>query len=355
MPSRVVVLIASLLQLPTSGAEVSRRVEVADRIVHNHAYPTAEVSFRGGVRGLPGLVYRRPLGYRPLALDLYLPPLTLDRPARGFPLVVYIHGGGWMSGDPRRSGAFVDFPEVLASLAARGYVVASISYRLSGEATFPAQGQDTKAAIRWLRSRATTYGIDPARAVTWGVSGGGHLAALAAVACNAPTLDPPRETPPPAAPDAPVDTDDGPEVSACVQGAVVWNGVFDMTTITDQARLDRALSREVPDAPEWKLLGCFGDDCPPAQLAAASPVNYLDPGDPPMLLIVGAEDRIVPPTQAVEMRERLKSADVPHDLLVIPGVDHLLIGETPEQTRAAHLEALEATFRFIEKTVGGGG
>ncbi|HEX6012562.1 MAG TPA: alpha/beta hydrolase, partial [Geminicoccaceae bacterium] len=88
---------------------------------------------------MPRLTFWEPASYRPLSLDLYLPPEAAERPTTGFPVVVFVHGGGWLGGDPRRSGPFVDFPGVLASIAARGYVVASIEYRLSGEATFPAQ------------------------------------------------------------------------------------------------------------------------------------------------------------------------------------------------------------------------
>src|SRR5256885_1317013 len=136
----------------------------------------------------PGVVYWEPAGYRPLTLDLYLPGETVEPPPDGFPLVVFVHGGGWMGGDARRSGAFADFPGVLASLAARGYVVASVEYRLSGEATFPAAIQDVKAAIRRLRSDAAKYGIDPALAMTWGVSAGGPLPALPAGSCNGARL-----------------------------------------------------------------------------------------------------------------------------------------------------------------------
>jgi hypothetical protein len=129
---------------------------------------------------------------------------------------------GWAA-----TGAAADrsstFSGVLASLAARGYVVASIDYRLSGEAVFPAQAQNVKAAIRWLRSRASDYGINPARAMTWGVSAGEHLAALAAVSCNVAALEP-AQTIKSAAPDTRPDPISSDNVSDCVQGAVVWYG-----------------------------------------------------------------------------------------------------------------------------------
>lgn len=329
---------------------VADEAQVATEIVQADRYPR-EVSFPGGVRGLAGLVYWDPAGYRPLTLDLYLPPAIMARPPAGFPLVIQIHGGGWMLGDKHRSGPFVDFPRVLASVAARGYAVASIDYRLSAEARFPAQAHDVKAAIRWLRMNAAQYGIDPARVVTWGESAGGHLAALAAVSCDIEALKPvpPRGGVPDREPDVTTAT-----VSDCVQGGVAWFGVFDMATIAPQAVSVQALPRDVPDAPEWRLLGCFADRCKPERLAAASPVTYVDPTDPPMLLIVGDQDATVPFHQTLEMAKTLRSSGVRHELIVLPGVGHNFIGRTPEQTRDANLKALAETIRFLDRTIGPG-
>lgn len=316
--------------------------EVAPQVVRTDHYPPSRITFPNGVRGKPGLIYSQPVGYRPLALDLYIPPETHPRPPQGFPLVIYIHGGGWLEGDRHLSGPFVDFPGVLASLAARGYVVASIDYRLSGEATFPAQIQDVKAAIRWIRSRSSEYDLDPARAMTWGASAGGHLAALTAVTCNVPALEPAQSSGGPGIP---------PQTSDCIQGAVSWYGVFDIATIAAQAREGNAFSRDVASVPEWRLLGCFAQACKNGQIAAASPVTYVDATDPPMLLITGTEDTIVPYQQTIEMAEKLKTVGVSHEVMVLPGVDHSFLGSTGEQTRDANLEALDATFRFIDKTM----
>jgi acetyl esterase/lipase len=164
------------------------QVPVADGVFNGDTYPQAKVSFPGGVTGLPDLTYTTAGGYRRLKLDLYLPP----GPTTGArPVIVYMHGGGWSGGTPRTTGAFENWPEVLASFAARGYVVASIHYRLSGEAPYPAAIQDAKAAVRWLRTNATTYGIDTNRFVSWGVSAGGQLAGLLATSCNVAELEPP--------------------------------------------------------------------------------------------------------------------------------------------------------------------
>ncbi|TMA23257.1 MAG: alpha/beta hydrolase [Deltaproteobacteria bacterium] len=346
-------VLATVLAFPFSSslAQVpSPAPEIAAEVVRTDAYPTLQVVFPNDVEGLPGLVYQEPVGYRPLTLDLYLPAETVERPAEGFPLVVYIHGGGWMGGDARRSGAFVDFPGVLASLAARGYAVASVEYRLSGEAHFPAPIQDVKAAIRWLRSQASTYGIDPKRAITWGVSAGGHLAALAAVSCNAKALAP-AQTMKSGAPDTRADNVSSSNVSDCIQGGVSWYGVFDLSTIAAQARKDKAMSRDVPDAPEWRLLGCFANKCKKSSIASASPVAYVDASDPPLLLIAGDADTTVPYHQTLDMAEKLRSAGVPYEVMVLPGINHGFVGKTPEATREANLRALDATFRFIDRVL----
>ena len=324
---------------------------VAPAVVHGDAYPRAEVAFPNGVRGLPAIPYWTPNGFRPLTLDLYLPAASTPPPPSGLPLVVYIHGGAWLGGNSHASGAFADFPGVLASLAARGYAVASINYRLSGEARFPAQAWDVKAAIRFLRLHAGEYGIDPARAVAWGVSAGGHLSALADVTCHVPELAPRQTTGanhPEAAPDEIVNA----EVSDCIQGAIAWYGVFDMATIAEQSRRGGALSRDVASAPEWRLLGCFKTQCQPDQIRLASPVSFVDHNTPPLLLIVGAADTTVPCHQTTEMAARMRAAGAKYKLIVMPGVSHVLMGKTPDQTQDANLQALAATFRFIDQTIG---
>ncbi len=323
---------------PVAAPAEAAYPKIGATIVKEDRYPRHDVFFANGVQSIPEVAYAKPLGFRPLTLDLYLPPAAMPRPVKGFPLVVHVHGGAWLGGDKRHSGAFIDFPSVLASLAARGYVVASVEYRLSGEAKFPAQVQDVKSAIRWLRRHAATYSIDPARAVTWGESAGGHLAALVAVSCRAAGLEPdqqPRQ-----------------DASDCVQGAVTWFGVFDMSTLVKQAREARAMSREAFDAPEWKLLGCVAAQCTREQLAAASPIRYVDREDPPMLLIAGNEDTFVPPAQTLQMSAQLDGAGVRGELVMLQGVDHSFIGKTPADTRDANMQALSTTFRFIEQTIG---
>jgi acetyl esterase/lipase len=341
---------ANLHAQPTAEPAVSEHVVLDDR------YPERHVNFAGGVVGTPDLVYASLPGFRPLHLDLYQPPR--EATAVAHPLVIYIHGGGWMGGQTRQSGAFSNWPSVLASLAARGYVVASVEYRLSGEARFPAAEQDIKSAIRWLRAHAANYGIDKAHGLVWGASAGGQLAALTATTCGVAELEPssaaaaPGE-PPRASPGSP-DAGAGPPESDCVQAAITWYGVFDFSTLGGQRAAHSTAAPAGGDSADARYLGCKTAECSPAVIAAASPVTYVRHDSPPMLLVHGQMDKTVPVQQSQEFYDKLRAAGVTAQLLLIPDVDHSFIGKTPEATRAASRQALAKVFQFIDETLKGG-
>jgi acetyl esterase/lipase len=124
-------------------------------------------------RYLPAIRYGTANGV-PLYLDMLVPE---PPPGRRLPAVVYVHGGGWESGE--RQLALV--PWINPLLAGNGFVAVSVGYRLSGEAPFPAQMEDVTAAVRWLRDNAAMYGVDPDQIGAWADSAGGHLAALLAL------------------------------------------------------------------------------------------------------------------------------------------------------------------------------
>ena len=349
---RAIFLFSLFLALPAAADGLpSPPPEVATPGVPRTPYPALEANFAHGVRGIPDVPYWSPQRWRPLKLDLYLPGPETPRPEAGFPLIVYIHGGAWVAGTSR-GGAFADFPGLLATMASRGYVVAAVNYRLSGEAKFPAQIQDVKAAIRYLRIHASEYGINPGMAITWGSSAGAHLAALAGTSCGVEELSPRPGGPPilpVSGPDEIVETD----VSDCVQGAVAWYGIYDFANIADQARDGSVISRDVESAPEWQLLGCMKEQCSDEILRLVSPTALAGPDASPMLLLVGDDDTQVPTQQTLTLAGRLEAAGVPHELRILPGVDHNFVGQTVERTREANLEALDATLRFIDKLAGG--
>ncbi|MEG3147106.1 alpha/beta hydrolase [Sphingomonas sp. RT2P30] len=337
------------------GAQIADATDVGPRVqaVGADSLSVVKVDFAAGVTGYPDLTYQTLPGYRPLKLDLFLPPKSFAA-AGPRPLIVYIHGGGWMAGGPRRSAAYSDWPKVLAMLAARGYVVASVSYRFSREAPFPAAIQDVKAGIRWLRARAATYNIDPKRAAIWGQSAGGHLAALAGVSCNVASLEPGARIVPGTAnvETVPSTVAGSDTASDCVQAVVGWFGIYDFATMPKRSSPPPGM----PPGPsaEDLFLGCPAGDCTAQQRAFASPVTYIDRTDPPFLLMHGSDDHTVPEAQTETFDAALRAADVPVRKIVIPGADHSWIGTTPAATSDASKRALREAIDFIDAQIGDG-
>jgi acetyl esterase/lipase len=221
--------------------------------------------------------------------------LDLYKPSTGsvpFPLVIWIHGGGWSAGNKSQV-------ELSLQLACRGYAVASINYRLSGAAIFPAQIYDTKAAIRYLRANASTLDIDPNRIGVFGSSAGGHLASLAASSGGVSSLE-----------DL---TQGNATTSSAVQAAVAWYGPSDFsqmdTQVIAQGCNPNAATHSGRDSPESKLVGCTVGDasCAPA-VARANPATYVNANTPPMLLMHGKLDCTVPNGQSTVMKTALDAA-----------------------------------------------
>ncbi len=312
----------------TSTQAKERQFPTAEKPALDDVYPLRSSRWPGGVTSYADVVYSTLPGFRPMIVDIYAP----TKKGGPKPLILYIHGGGWVGGHTRHSGALSNFPAVLAKLAAEGFVVASLEYRLAEEARFPAQLQDARAAIRFLKTNASQYGIDPAQVGVWGGSAGGHLAALTALSCGKTGLD--------AAGVA------APSGSECVQAAVTWYGVFDFAALA----VGRAGGN---DGAGNKLLGCKAD-CSPEEYAPASPVTYVDANDPPFLLIHGEGDKVVPVSQSHLMEARLKETGVRVESIYIPGVDHSFVGRNAAETRAATLKATNATFDFFHKTLKAG-
>lgn len=229
-------------------------------------------------------------------LDLYLPANVKS----STPLIVYIHGGGWIGGDKRSFQA--------SELLQLGYAVASINYRLTDEATFPAQIFDCKGAIRFLRANAEAFNIDPDRIGAWGDSAGGHLAALLGTTADNKELE------------GNVGGNEG--ISSRVQAVLDWFGPSDLISIVDQ--LDpKKLPREFSQEPTLltRLLGGTIDD--KADLArAASPLTYVGEGDAPFLILHGDQDALVPLQQSQLLHAALKEKGVESQLIVVRGAGH---------------------------------
>ena len=185
-------------------------------------------------------------------LDLWLPEETESASGKTlYPLIIFIHGGAWESGDKSFMAFQVPFNN-------NGYAVASINYRLTREAPYPAQIEDCKIAISWLRSHAKVFKLDPNRIGVWGISAGGHLAAL--LGTTSDTENHQWESPA--------------NVSSSVQGVCDWCGPTDLATISQQAGSNYVLSHSVR-----QLLGGTPEE-KPDMAKEASPVNYVHKGCP---------------------------------------------------------------------------
>lgn len=237
----------------------------------------------------PDLIYTR-VGQTVLRLELYVPK-TLSPP----PLVLYIHGGDWMFGHKRL------WPPLF--VLDHGFALASIDYRLAPRARFPAQIQDCRDALVFLHDNASRYHFDASQIGVMGESAGGHLAALLATASDERTFDGSIKP-----------KGDAPRISA----AVSISGPMDLEILGDLGEMvEDAIGRN----PIQNLLGGrMKDKRALAQLA--SPIRHVTPDDPPMLLIYGELDLIVPPIQAQQMQESLENAGVSVETLAIAGLGH---------------------------------
>jgi acetyl esterase/lipase len=282
------------------------------------------------VRALGGIEYAAVLGYRPLLLDLYLPGPGRGEAGSPLPVVLFLHGGGWGLGTRAHVGPAFDGwrPSFFERLAQAGFAVASADYRLSGEARFPAQLHDVKAAVRWLRRNAAEHGLDGDKIVAWGASAGGHLAALLGLTGDVPGLEGSvgeERLPGPPIPGSPGPGPDQAPVSSAVAAVVDWYGPTDLGSMDAQSDGSGPLRHDSPESPESRLIGG-----PPSELAelarAASPVSHIRPGAPPFLIMHGTADRAVPLAQSQSLADGLAAAGAAAETAWIEGSDHMWIG-----------------------------
>ena len=237
-------------------------------------------------------------------LDLYRPA-----GAKGpVPVVVFIHGGAFMFGDKREP--MTGFVDGVHRLNAAGIALASIDYRMSGEAPFPAAARDARSAVRYLRAHAAELGIDPGRIAVWGKSAGANLALMAAVAPAGAQFD-------------------DPAIAPGTSGAV--SAVISMYAPTDFLMMDTQLragpcgassaTHDAADSPESRYVGAqitLAQD--PAR--AASPIHHIRPGLPPMLVEAGTMDCTVPAQQSQTFAEAMIKAGNRVTLHLLPGARH---------------------------------
>jgi acetyl esterase/lipase len=245
------------------------------------------------------LVYAEADGQK-LLLNLYLPKSADAKEAKRPPLVVFIHGGSWRAGSYKSCG--VDY------LAEAGFAVASIEYRFSNVAIFPAQIHDCKAAVRWLRAHAEEYGYDASKIGVAGTSAGGHLAVLLGTSGGVAELEGTVGS----------KADGGnTEQSSRVQAVVDFYGPTDfvLRAKTHDARAN------LPESGTYQLVGgAAKDDLKRA--ARASGVTYVSADDPPLLILHGDQDKTVYMDQSESIRDAYRKPKLPVELIVVPGGGH---------------------------------
>ncbi len=228
-------------------------------------------------------------GGQPLLMDVFVPGQRLRTPT---PAVLWLHGGGWERGDKNgSSGAEL--------LVAQGFVTASIFYRLSGDWPFPADIEDCKCAIRYLRANAEKYGIDPARIGIAGASAGGQLAMLVAMADEKAGLE---------------GAGGWPNVSSRVKAVSSWYGPTDFTVGATEFEhhTGRALVK--------LFRGTLAEK--PEDYRRASPITYVSVSSPPLLLVQGDKDEMVPYDQALRMKQRYESVGATVEFISVQNAGH---------------------------------
>lgn len=233
-----------------------------------------------GVRVIADCEYSN-AGHPRQRLDLYLP----EKVMHPLPVILWIHGGGWVTGD-KAGGPAIQF-------ATKGFAVASMNYRYSRQATFPAQTHESKAAVRWLRANAEKYWLDAAHIGVWGASAGGHLASMLGLTAGNDLLE---------------GTLGNPTQSSAVQAVVDWFGPTDFITLG-------------PRDTRTQFLG--GDALAnPDKANAASPMRFVSDQACPFFIVHGDQDPLVGYDQSATFAKALEQAGVEVMLVTIAGGKH---------------------------------
>lgn len=274
----------------------------------------APVRREDGAVHYAGVTYAIPFGHRPLELDLWVPPAAAPPP-----VVVWLHGGSWMTGDRRLTPARFRPGQIFDALMAAGLAVATVDYRLAREAAFPAQLHDVRSAICYLRAQADQFGVDTSHMGVWGESAGGHLAALVGLTAH---------------PD--IEGDFGlASSSSAVDVVVSWYGPSDLDLLAQTPWPPDVVaegSAEPLEDPLEALLS--GADA--ATRADASPITHVAPGAPPFLLVHGTEDLLVPHVQSEALAAALTNAGVTARLVSVPGAGHVFDGHEDVDVLVQH-------------------
>jgi acetyl esterase/lipase len=273
--SQVLALSALLVTLACGAATPSARTPA----------PPSPAPTAAALPPFQTVTYCNPSG-QPLSMDIWAPAPGSRLRA---PVALHVHGGGWTGGNRHGGGYLTDLQPQLTQ---RGFLVASIDYRLAPANPWPAQITDVKCAVHYLRANAASLGIDPKRIGAWGESAGGHLVSL-------------------------LGTDGGTDG---VQAVADLFGPADLTSSDWSPGVERILQNVFGSSAEVRR--------------DAGPVSHVAAGDPPFLILQGDHDTTVPATQSIELAQRLSGAGVPVTLVMVKGGRHGLTGPGMDPTQA---------------------
>lgn len=284
---------AACVEPPPDPANTYDAQHTYDKLVRTYPFiQIASAALPAGVTKVADQTYVQ-YGTRCLKLDLYLPAAA--RAGHDVPVVVFVHGGGWGSGSRSL------FAPMAVRLAQRGYAAATISYRLSGEAQYPAAIHDARAAVRWVRAHAAEFHLDPKRVALAGGSAGGQIASLAGVTGHLGQFDPGAANSP---------------ISSTVQAIVNIDGLSDFTS--EAARANEDDPRKNPSAAGAWFGGRYAEKT--ASWREASPIQYVHAGMPPILFIGSSKPRFSVGRE--EMVTRMAQAGVASRVVVLPDTPH---------------------------------
>lgn len=238
------------------------------------------------IKKLADIEYSK-VGEKSLQLDLYLPKNSSEK----VPVIMWVHGGGWKNGSRTKAKGLW--------LVEHGYAIASISYRLIHEGKWPAQIDDCRSAVRFLRSNADKYGIDGDKIAAWGGSAGGHLVAVLG------TQDVPKNE----------------KVSSRVQAVLDWYGPSDLLTMPPNNVSEKRTPEMVANSNGAKLLGATVRDVPDLAKEASGFWN-VSKDDPPFLIMHGDKDPGVPVSQSTRLHEKQKELGARTELFIVKGAGH---------------------------------
>src|SRR5215469_7371693 len=278
--------LAVFLLLESSTAWSQERESIQPKLQAAEVIPDVEYCTGGG---------------HPLRLDMTRPKVRPDKP---MPVVVYLHGGGWRGHKGKTGTRF----------ASRGFFGVVVDFRPSDEAPFPAQLEDVKCAIRFLRAKAKEFHIDTARIAVWGDSSGGHIAALLGTTGNVKEFE---------------GAGGWQDFSSRVNAVILVSAPTDLQRAFEEARqlgiTEEALAQ--PRADVEQFIGGRLEESK-EKLARANPIAYVAKDDPPFLLIHGDQDQVVSASNSIWLYEALKAANVPAELDILKGSGHNISGES---------------------------